>query len=147
MNPKRSRSPRESGFSLIEVLIAVTIIVLMGGVVAWNIVPLLADSKRDRAELDIKNLKTAIKLFNMKEHRIPHDSEWPSFLLQGSENHPDPYLDADDYPDGEINDPWQTPYAYRRHTSREYEIISYGADGVPGGEGDDADISSKKSKN
>jgi general secretion pathway protein G len=145
MKPNKTRN-RESGFSLIEVLIAVTIIVLMGGVVAWNVFPALFQSQRDRAGIDIDNLKTAVKMYQMKEGKLPLESEWPNFLFDGSKNHPSPFVDPDNYPDRQVKDPWETPYVYKRIGPRDFEIISYGADGQQGGEEDDADISSKKTK-
>ncbi|MAG57264.1 MAG: hypothetical protein CMJ83_13305 [Planctomycetes bacterium] len=146
-NKRQSHARRgQGGFSLIEVLISVTIIVLMGGVVAWNVFPALFQSQRDKAAMDIASLKAAVKMFQMREHRLPTEGDWPDFLFNGSDAHPDPYLDTDQFEDNEVKDPWKTEYVYKRISSREFEIISYGADMMPGGEGDDADISSKKSK-
>ncbi|HMS16559.1 MAG TPA: type II secretion system protein GspG [Planctomycetota bacterium] len=135
------------GFSLIEVLIAVTIIVLMGGVVAFNVFPALFKSQRGRAEADIEVMRQAVKMFQTNEHKLPMESDWPRFLVEGSPNQKQPYIDADKVADGRVLDPWGNDYVYKRLSSTDFEIISYGMDGAPGGEGDDADISSKKSKN
>jgi general secretion pathway protein G len=131
------------GFSLVEVLIAVTIIVLMGGVVAYNVFPELFRSQRDRARMDIETLKTAVNMYFTRENRLPNDSEWPDFLINGSKNHPDPYIDKDKVKDGKVVDPWGNEYTYRKLSSKDFEIVSYGMDGTQGGEGDDKDISSK----
>jgi general secretion pathway protein G len=138
---------RSAGFSLIEVLIAVTIIVLMGGVVAFNVFPALFKSQRDRAEMDISVFKEAVGHFRLLESKLPLESDWPRFLSDGSPNHKEPYIDVDKLSDGRVLDPWGHDYIYRRLSSTDFEIISYGMDGAPGGDGDDADISSKKSKN
>ena len=144
----RTKGPKidQAGFSLVEILIAVTIVVLMGGVVAINVFPFLFQSQRDRAVIDIGVMKTTVKLFQTVELRLPRDSEWPEFLISGSKRHADPYLDEDKVTDGQVLDPWDNPYVYRRINNRKFEIMSYGADGQPGGEGDDEDISSKKNK-
>ena len=144
MNRNQVRK-HESGFSLVEILIAVTIVVLMGGVVAVNVFPYLFKSQRDRADIDIKQLKEAVKLFKLNEGRLPRENEWPEFLVKGSKSHPHPYVDEDVIENGEVVDPWGNPYVYRR-TGRDFEIISYGEDGQQGGEAEAADISSKKSQ-
>ena len=53
----------------------------------------------------------------------------------------------DDFEEQTVRDPWDGEYHYKRLASNDYEIISYGPDAAPGGEGDDRDISSKKNKN
>ena len=143
MSEFKNRSSQQ-GFSLVEILIAVTIMVIMGSVVAVNVFPFLFKSQRDRAEIDIGVLKDAVGLFRMSEHRSPRDSEWPDFLANGSDHHKEAYIDEDKIQNGEVLDPWENPYVYRRLSARGFEIISYGADGVPGGEGDDADIRLRK---
>ena len=143
-NPKKLQ--KQKGFSLVEILIAVTIIVLMGGVVAFNLFPELFRSQRDKAALDIDTLKASVQLFQLRESRLPHEGEWQSFLFDGSKNHSEPYIDTSAYENREVLDPWSNPYQYRRLTSREYALLSWGMDGAPGGEGGDADISSRKTK-
>lgn len=145
VNHRRAR-PGTHGFSLIEVLIAVTIIVLMGGVVAYNVFPELFRSQRARAQLDIETLVLAVNMFLTNEGRLPNDNEWPEFLINGSKNHPDAYIDKDKVVDNNVIDPWRNPYQYRRINSRDFEIISFGMDGQPGGDKDDADISNKRDK-
>jgi general secretion pathway protein G len=142
--PKKLKN--QKGFSLVEILIAVTIIVLMGGVVAFNLFPELFRSQRDKAALDINTLKEAVQLFQLRESRLPHEGEWQAFLFDGSKKHRDPYIDTSAHENREVLDPWGNPYQYRRLNSREFEIFSWGMDGAPGGEGDDADISSRKER-
>lgn len=136
----------QQGFSLIEVLVAVTIIALMAGVVGYNVFGEFFAAQRDKAAQDIDNLKQAVKMFQMREGRLPHNSEWPSFLFEGSKKHREPYIDPDKFEDQEVKDPWDNPYEYKKLSGKDFEIISYGADGSPGGEGDDEDISSKANK-
>ncbi len=137
----------QGGFSLVEIMIAVTIIVIMGGVVAVNVFPFLFESRVKRAQLDIATLKKAVRLFKMNESRLPLEGEWPEFLVSGSKHHRDSYIDEDQITEGQILDPWDNPYVYKKLGSKDFEIVSYGADSQPGGEDDDADISSKKNKN
>ena len=150
MNPDKTRKnlrSAQSGFSLIEVLVAVTIIALMAGVVAVNVFEEFFASQRDKAGIDIAALKQAVKLYQLKEGHLPNESDWPRFLFDGSKRHPSSYIDADKYPDNEVNDPWNNPYVYKKISGKDFEIISYAADGTPGGEEDDKDISSKGDRN
>lgn len=142
------RSSRESGFSLLEILIAVMILVLMGGVVMTNLFPHFFKAKRARAEMDIKNIKSAVDQYRLlssnRTNRLPEPSEFPHVLTQTGDSGEAPLIDPDTLDDGKLLDPWGNPYEYVKHGSS-FEIISYGDDGQPGGEGDAADISSKKS--
>lgn len=147
MNKAATRNARRSGFTLVEVLIVLAIIALMGALVGTNAIGMLFKSNRDKAELDVETLKQAVKLYQtMEMGKLPQDSDWPDFLFDGSKNHKTAYIDADKYEDRQVKDPWGTAYMYRRLSSTEFEVFSYGMDGQPGGEGDDEDISSKKSK-
>lgn len=149
MNPDKTRKKARSaqgGFSLIEVLVAVTIIALMAGVVAVNVFEEFFASQRDKAAIDIESLKSAVKLYQLKEGRLPNESDWPRFLFEGSKRHPSSYIDTDKFADDEVRDPWENAYVYRKISGKDFEIISYGADGAPGGEDDDRDISSKADK-
>ncbi|MEE2713464.1 MAG: type II secretion system protein GspG, partial [Planctomycetota bacterium] len=91
-------------------------------------------------------LAHAVNLFRLTEGRLPNDSEWPKFLFAGSKNHPAPYITHRVTANGHIHDPWGNPYIYRKSGASTFEVISYGADGAPGGQGEDADISFKKDK-
>jgi general secretion pathway protein G len=101
-------------------------------------------ARRARTDVDLHSLEIAVKLFHLKEGRLPQESEWPAFLFDGSENHPGAYVDADRNDDKNVRDPWGNPYLYKKTAAKEFEIITYGADGVPGGTGDDADRSTKQ---
>jgi len=144
MNERRtSRARGRGGFTLIEVLIAVTIVVLMVGVVGLNVFNELFQSRVDKAKIDISTLKQAVGLYNMREGRYPNESEFHDVLINGSPAHPDPYIDPDTVEGSQIMDPWGNPYIYRREGAS-FVIMSYGADGQPGGEGDGEDLSSSQ---
>jgi general secretion pathway protein G len=138
--------PSEAGFSLLEILIAVMILVLMGGVVMTNLFPAFFKAKRDKAELDIQNIAQAVKQWQLrdKRNRLPEQSEFPQCLTQPGENGEEPPIEADRLEGGKLLDPWGFEYVYIKHSGSKFEIISYGADGMQGGEKDDADISSIK---
>lgn len=123
------------GFSLIEVLIAITIIALMATAVSIGVFGALEDSRVERARQDVSNLANAVKLFKAKEGTLPKQSDWPDFLTNGSKKYPRPYIENKDG----ATDPWGNTYVYKVSGSK-FNVMSFGADGVPGGEGEDADI-------
>ena len=145
-NLLKARASGEAGFSLLEILIAVMILVLMGGVVVTNLFPHVLKAKRDRAEIDIKNIKSAIESYRMqqKNNKLPENSEFPQVLTEPGPNGEQPLIDPDTLENGKLLDPWGNEYVYNKLSGSSFELISYGADAQAGGEGDDADISSKK---
>lgn len=88
---------------------------------------------RTRADIIVQG----IEQFAITHGRIPTESEGLAILVQPQPDQPQPYLKP-----AQIKDPWGNPYEYivpGRYS--EYEIVSYGRDGQPGGQGEDADIS------
>ncbi len=146
--PRKTRLHRpDGGFSLLEILIAVTILVLMGGVVAVNLFPNIFKAQRDRAQVDVDVIKEAIGTWRLGHNgKLPDAGEFPQCLTEKGEDGREPYLDSDKLVEGRLLDPWGHEYVYTKHSSSSFEVISYGADGAPGGEGDNADISSKRNK-
>ncbi|WP_425430007.1 type II secretion system major pseudopilin GspG [Desulfamplus magnetovallimortis] len=143
---KISLPPKNMGFTLIELMVVVVIL----GVLASLIVPRLMgrtdDAKIVKAKVDISAIETALKLYRLDNGRYPTTEQGLSALVEEPSTEPLPvkwpqngYLDRGQVP----KDPWGMEYLYLSPgVHREYDIISYGADGAPGGEGIDADIKS-----
>ena len=136
----RSERHLRRGFSLIEVIVAVTIIALLAALVAPRFVSSLRSSTRRTAQIEVAAIHKQVELFMIERSNgmLPDNFELIE-LTQGD----DPYLNnADD-----LLDPWGNEY-YCESSNPEYnidfDIICFGADGQPGGEGDDADIVSGK---
>ena len=133
----------KSGFTLIEILVVITIIALMAGLVGPRVYKYLAGANVKTAKVQIENFGTALDAFRLETGRYPTTEEGLAALREkpsGVEGWQGPYL-AKEIP----VDPWKRPYVYKCPGEHgEYDIISYGADGVEGGEGENQDVVSWK---
>jgi len=132
----------ESGFTLVEILVVITIIGLIMGLVGPRVLNYLTESKAKAAKIQIESFASALDLFYLDTGRYPTSSEGLGALVQRPGAIPawnGPYVKGGTIP----NDPWGNPYVYRspgQHGS--YDLISYGSDGQEGGTGAAADITS-----
>jgi general secretion pathway protein G len=128
---KQQKRRRSRGMTLIEIMVVITILGLIAAAVGVAVIPQLNAARRDRAELDIKSIQNALKLYYTKKGNYPDTGTGLKGLvdMQALEQLP--------------KDPWNNDYVYMNEGGKPV-IISYGADGTTGGEGNDADISSKE---
>ncbi len=145
--PRRDRDrPRsgEAGFTLIEMLVVITIIGLIMALVGPRVLNYLSDSKVKAAKIQIESFKSALDLFYLDTGQYPPTSEGLAALVHTAGNVPawnGPYLKGGNLPP----DPWGHPYTYRSPGEHgNYDIVSLGSDGQQGGSGDAADITSWK---
>ena len=133
----------EAGFTLVEMLVVITIIGLIMGLVGPRVLSFLGDSKVKAAKLQIESFGSSLDLFYLDAGRYPTASEGLAALAQRPGNAAiwnGPYLKTGAVP----ADPWGHPYVYRSPAERgPYEIVSLGSDGQEGGAGTAADISNE----
>jgi general secretion pathway protein G len=139
---RRSRPSARAGYTLVELLVVLTIISLVLGLVGPRVLGYLGESRVKAAKLQIESFGSALDLFFLDAERYPSTSEGLDALAQrptdvGLWN--GPYLKGGRVP----LDPWGRPYLYRIAEGRTppYEIISLGSDGREGGAGTAADVS------
>lgn len=142
-----TRTPSQSGFTLLEILVVVLIITILATIVGVNVAQRPGEARRVAAEAQIRTFKTALNLYRMDNMVFPTQRQGLQALCVPSEDPPQPrrfadggYLESPAVP----RDPWDNDYVYLvpGPAGYPYEIISYGADGEPDGEGEAADISS-----
>lgn len=132
----------ERGFTLVEILVVITIIGLIMGLVGPRVLVYLGESKAKAAKIQIESFGSALDLYYLDNGRYPTSSEGLAALVQRSTNSRTwngPYLKGSAVP----TDPWGQAYVYRspgEHGS--YDVVSYGADGQEGGTGTSADVTS-----
>ena len=132
----------KKGFTLLELLIVIVILGLLVSLVSINFLPTLSNAYVEVAKQDIARLQQALVMFKISEGSYPTQEQGLSSLKENPGNLKRPGK----YPSGGyINklpkDPWGNDYVYIYPGQYgEFDIISLGADGQPGGEGENADI-------
>lgn len=128
----------ERGFTLIEILVVMVMIALLASLVAPRLFPKLGKGKQSAAKAQIELLEQALDQYRLDTGRYPTTQEGLNALITNPnvESWNGPYLKK-----GLPNDPWSKSYNYQcPGTHGEYDLLSYGRDGAPGGEGEDKDI-------
>jgi general secretion pathway protein G len=132
----------QAGFTLIEMMVVVVIIGVLAALIVPNVLDKLDDAKVTAARTDINTITQALKFYKLDNQRYPTQDQGLQALIAKPTTEPmppnwKPYLDK--LP----NDPWGRPYLYLNPGVKgEVDVMSYGADGQPGGEGKNADIGS-----
>jgi general secretion pathway protein G len=131
---------RRGGFSLIELLVVLVILGLLAGLVGPRVMKYLGGAKTDSAKLQIEDLGAALDLYRLEVGSYPTTEQGLDSLVsepEGVTGWNGPYLKKSFVPP----DPWGNDYEYRFPGEHgEYDIVSYGADGQPGGEGESGDV-------
>jgi general secretion pathway protein G len=130
----------EQGFTLVEMLVVITIIGLIMGLIGPRVLNYLSESKVKAAKIQMQSFASALDLYNLDTGRYPSSAEGLAALVQPTTGVAwnGPYLKGAALP----NDPWNHPYIYRVPGERgPYDILSLGSDGQEGGSGTAADLS------
>jgi general secretion pathway protein G len=131
----------EQGFTLVEMLVVITIIGLIMGLIGPRVLNYLSESKVKTARIQLQSFASALDLFYLDAGRYPSTAEGLTALVRqtpGVAAWNGPYLKGGSVP----TDPWNHPYVYRAPgEDGPYDIVSYGSDGQEGGSGVAADLS------
>jgi general secretion pathway protein G len=133
-----NRPTRRGAFTLVELMVVVLIIGILASIVTISVTDYLSMGKQSAAKANIAELANALELFYMEFDRYPTSEEGLAELKKPSQSHPNGILRS-----GSLLDAWGHAYVYvYPGVHGAYDIISYGANGVEGGTGADADICS-----
>jgi general secretion pathway protein G len=133
------RARRSGGFTLIELLVVLAILTLLAGLVGPRVLNQLGGAKAKTAAVQIADLDKSLELFKLDVGRYPTSEEGLEALVKRPGNvsgWTGPYLKG-----GLPTDPWGRAYKYANPgPNGGIEILSLGADGTPGGDGENGDI-------
>jgi general secretion pathway protein G len=134
---------RQRGFSLIEIMVVIVIIGLLVGIVAPNVIGRADEARQQKVQADFKAIQTALKMYRIDNYMYPTTEQGLDALVNKPTLAPTPRnWKNGGYLESLQTDPWGNPYLYMSPgESRDYDIYSLGADGIVGGEGNNADIS------
>lgn len=137
MRPHAARRATERGMTLIEILVVIVILGLIATAVAVNVTGASSRARIDRAKTDVQRIASeGVEAFKVMRGRYPTTEEGLRILIE------EKYLKANS-PEGKLKDPWDKEYVYlqpgQAHPDA-FDVKSYGADGQPGGDGENADI-------
>ena len=142
-NRARRRRQAQSGFTLVEILVVISIIGLIMALVGPRVLNYLSESKAKAAKIQIESFLSALDLYYLDIGRYPSSNEGLAALTASpnAQGWNGPYLRGGAVP----SDPWGHKYIYRAPAERApFEIMSLGSDGQEGGSGTAADIASNK---
>ncbi len=135
---------RQTGFTLIEIMVVVVILGVLAALVAPNILGRTGDARITAAKADINSIGNALALYKLDNHSFPSTDQGLEALVSKPAGYPEP---ANYNPDGYLKavpkDPWGNDYRYLSGGQGQYELYSLGADKREGGEGENADIASQ----
>ena len=143
----KQRHTQKAGFTLVELLVVITIMAILASVVTLSILNRPGEARQAAAKMQIRILQTAVQNYRIDHGSPPTNDQGLEALVERPTLEPVPnkypaegYLESRRVPD----DPWGNPYIYLSPGTggEPFEIISYGKDAEPGGEDEAADISS-----
>src|ERR671928_2234325 len=130
-HPKAAARRRERGMTLIEIMVVITILGLIAAAVAVNVVGNLSEARVKQAKTDLHTLENCLDLYKVDKGRYPSTEEGIQAVVAAGKCK------------AGLKDPWGHDYVYLypgQSHPESFDIKSYGADGQPGGDGDNGDI-------
>jgi general secretion pathway protein G len=137
-----NRARKDAGFTLIEIMVVIAIIGILATLIVPKIMGRPDEARATAAKHDVGTLVQAFKLYRLDIGRYPTTEQGVKALVEKPTSEPVPQnWKAGGYLDSIPKDPWGNPYQYANPGARsEIDVYSFGADGKPGGTGNDADI-------
>lgn len=139
---KRQRRKHQMGFTLIEIMVVLVIIGLLVGLVGPSLFGVLSDANRKKVFADFDSVDTALSMYRLHNFNYPTSEQGLQALVEKTTIDPVPRkFQEDGYLPRVPLDPWGRDYLYLSPGENgKYDLYTLGRDGVPGGDGEDADI-------
>lgn len=146
MSTVSNKMNRHSGFSLVEILVVLVIMGLLISVVAPTVLNRADDARIQKVYADFKSIETALKIYRLDNYNYPTTEQSLDALVSASTIDPEPRnFKKGGYLSDIPRDPWGRPYLYLSPGENgDMDIYSLGADGISGGEDQNADIGNWK---
>ncbi len=139
---RQPRGPYSAGFTLVEILVVITILGILAALVVPRLVGRTDEARAVAAKQDIAAIMQALKMYRLDNGRYPTNEQGLQALVTRPQTQPAPQ-NWKQYLDKLPTDPWKNVYLYLNPgVHGEIDVFSLGADGAAGGEGVDADIGS-----
>jgi general secretion pathway protein G len=142
---QRTRKIGQHGFTLIELMVVIVILGILAGIIVPKIMDRPGEARTAKAAIDIEALEQALKLYKLDNGKYPTTEQGIMALIEPpstgllAKNWKGPYLDKNAIP----KDPWDNDYIYIcPGLHGDFDIMSYGLDGEPGGDNENADVNS-----
>lgn len=131
---------QSGGFTLIEVMVVVVILGILASVVVMNVTPSLSEGTHTKVKHDLQTIESALELYKIDNFTYPSTDQGLDALVNKPSISPEP-AKWKRYIKRLPKDPWERQYVYVSPGMHgEVDIYTYGADGQPGGEGDNKDF-------
>ncbi len=147
INTKQMRHAADMrGFTLIELMVVIVILGILAGMIVPRIMDRPEEARRTKAGIDVGAIGQALKLYKLDNGKYPTTEQGLTALVEppavgslAKKWRDGGYLDKKSVP----KDPWDNDYIYiSPGLHGDFDLMSYGSDGEPGGEGENADINS-----
>jgi len=137
---RRRKPGGEAGFTLVELLVVLVILVLLASIIGPRVIGYLGSSRTKTAKVQIESLVTSLELFHIDVGRYPATNEGLEILVKPSTKlvgWSGPYITKGSIP----LDPWGQPYRYQAPGKKgAFDLYTLGRDGKEGGSDEDSDV-------
>jgi general secretion pathway protein G len=132
---------RQSGFTLIEIMVVVVILGILGALIVPNIISKPEQARVEAAKHDMRSIGASLQFYLLDNSTYPSTEQGLEALVEEPSGYPEPRnWGPESYLDKLPVDPWGQPYYYISEGPRDFDLYSFGADAKEGGEGFDKDI-------
>jgi general secretion pathway protein G len=139
---RRAFGRKSAGFTLIEIMVVVVILGILAAIIVPKLTSKPGEARQVKAQQDIRSLESALEMYKLDNFYYPSTQQGLEALVAKPSGDPQPRNWKGGYVARLPKDPWGYPYQYISPGTKggEYDVYSQGADGKPGGEGEEADV-------